>query len=104
MKIDGSAVNNSTEIAAKCEKYLKAITKKRKIDLQSIGSPPNNNFLDLLRCQCKVKKECKAVEKSYMKCHSSVMGTGSFDGRKHCGEELEKLSECALGKMKISKK
>ena len=98
MKVDGSSIHKSSNIAGKCEKYLKPIKRKKKIDLQSIGNQQNNNLLDLLRCQCKAHKSCKDVEKFYSKCHSSVMGTGSFEGRKNCGEELEKLFACAMGK------
>ena len=98
MIVQGSTIHNSTVIEGKCEKYLKSIKRKKKIDLRSIGYQQNNNLLDLLYCQCKVKKECKDVEKMYSKCHSSVMGTGSFNGRKSCGEELKNLFECAIGR------
>ena len=99
MKVTGSNIHESKDlIAPKCEKYLASIKRKKKIDLESIGSPPNNILLDLLRCQCKAKKTCKDVEKLYSKCHSSVMGTGSFGGRKNCAEELENLYRCAMGR------
>lgn len=98
MKVEGSHIHDlkGRSIEVSCEKYLKSIRRKKKLDLQSIGSQQNNNLLDLLFCQCKARKKCREVKKIYSNCHRSIMGTGSFDGRKHCGDELEKLYECAI--------
>ena len=96
MKIEGSTIHNST-IELKCEKYLKSIKRKKNIDPQSIGSQHNNNLLDLMFCQSKTRKSCKRVEKMYKDCHKSVMGTGSFEGRKNCGNEFMRLYECTIG-------
>jgi hypothetical protein len=101
MKIESSTVhkNPNATIDEKCDKYLKLIKRKKKIDLEAIGSKQNNILLNLLRCQSKqmsirrMKNDsnnnnngCSNVEKFYTKCHSSVMGTGNFNGRKHCGQ------------------
>mmetsp|Transcript_12081 Transcript_12081/g.18142 ORF Transcript_12081/g.18142 Transcript_12081/m.18142 type:complete len:100 (-) Transcript_12081:383-682(-) len=97
MKVEGRRVHKSSEaVAPKCEKILSSIKRKKKIDLDAIGSQANNNLVDLLRCQCRAKKMCQDTEKSYSKCHSSVMGTGSYAGRKTCGDELETLFNCAM--------
>ena len=96
-KVSGSKLHRHSGIAPKCEKYLKPLTRKKKIDLHDIGNQQNNNLLDLLKCQCKANKICTNDQKSYMKCHASVMGTGSFAGKKHCGEEMEVLFRCAMG-------
>lgn len=83
-------------IEPKCQAYAKSISRKKSIDLEAIGTPTNNHLVDFLRCQAKARKKCTNVEKAYAKCHSSVMGTGSFQGKKNCGEELEKFLDCAL--------
>ena len=97
MKVDGTTLHEAS-IPPKCEKYLKPLQRKKMIDLDSIGSQKNNNLLDFLRCQSKAKKICADEEKVYSKCHASVMGTGSFKGMKNCGEELEKLFDCTMGR------
>mmetsp|Transcript_7201 Transcript_7201/g.10672 ORF Transcript_7201/g.10672 Transcript_7201/m.10672 type:complete len:102 (-) Transcript_7201:2495-2800(-) len=96
VKVDSTKISSSS-IAVKCEKYAKPLLKRKKIiDLDSIGNQQNNNLVDFLNCQCKALKACADVQKSYSNCHSSVMGTGSYVGRKNCGEELEKLLTCVL--------
>lgn len=106
MKIEGSLIHNSKVLDEKCKKYLKLIKKKKIVDLEAIGSKPNNDVLDLLRCQNKqmVRKiknnidanDCSNIEKMYTKCHSSVMGTGNFEGRKNCGDELQSFLDCTI--------
>ena len=116
MKIEGSTIhkNPNATIDEKCDKYLKLIKRKKKIDLEAIGSEQNNILLDLLRCQSKQMMStrrmttdsnnspnsnnngCSNVEKVYTKCHSSVMGTGNFNGRKHCGQELQYFLDCVM--------
>ena len=105
--IKGSSIGSSGEnenIAPKCKKLLKAVQKK-KIKLENIGDPTYNNFLELVRCQMKANKNnmlndgkisCVTQSKQYEACHASIMGTGSFDGRKHCADELEALFRCVL--------
>jgi hypothetical protein len=89
---------NEANIEQKCQKYLKPLARtKRTIDFKAIGSKSNNDLIDLLRCQGKTKgMPCIDVEKAYAKCHTSVMGTGIYQGKKNCAEELEKLFSCAL--------
>ena len=103
MIIDGRNIP-SLSTASKCEKYLKPIQKKKKIDLEAIGSPNNNMLLDFLKCQVKANKKktlCKNIQKAYFKCHSSVMGTGSYDNRKNCGKELNAYFTCAMEENEI---
>jgi hypothetical protein len=97
MKVEEGRLHKSSEaVAPKCQQFLSSIKRKQKIDLDAIGSQANNNLVDLLRCQCRAEKICKDIEKSYSKCHSSVMGTGSYAGRKTCSDELETLFNCAM--------
>ena len=97
MKIDSRSMEK-IEATAKCQKYLTPILRKKKaIPLDSIGSPRNNQLLDFLYCQTKASKTCKKADKAYRSCHASVMGTGSYDGRKHCADELEALFHCISG-------
>eukprot|EP00536_Pseudo-nitzschia_multiseries_P006162 jgi/Psemu1/286277/fgenesh1_pg.128_\ len=84
-----------------CEKYLAPLARKKKIDLEAIGSRPNNQLLDLLRCRvAKIQtanaEDCRSLARAYASCHASVMGTGSFGGRKHCGAELSGYLDCVL--------
>lgn len=84
--------------------------------MDAIGTPTYNILLDLMRCQVKHPhiiqqnngddgsisdgnsgsnaKQCAKVGKSYSACHAAVMGVGNFNGRKHCGEEMEQLFQC----------
>ena len=84
----------------KCSKQFTAVSKKKHIDLEDIGSRPNNLMLEFLKCHTKVVQKtnqdtaCKGLEKSYLSCHASVMGTGNFNGQKHCGEQLKEWLEC----------
>lgn len=89
MKVDGKSFE---EKSPKCEKYLKPLQKK--VDLEDIGGERNNNLIYFLKCEQKVRKICRDQEVAYSKCHSSVMGVGSFQGRKHCAYELEALYSC----------
>ena len=90
-----------------CQKYLAPLArrnKKKAVDLEAIGSRANNQLLDLLRCRNRFharsnssgQGSCKAAESAYDACHSSVMGTGSFRGRRHCGRELGDYLECVV--------
>jgi len=90
---------------SKCEKLLKALSKKKSIPLTAIGSRSNNLLVDFLKCHTKVlsKDYCKPVEKVYKGCHSSVMGTGNYNGAKDCGNELQEWMECCM-KMEIGRK
>jgi hypothetical protein len=91
-----------TTEGTKCEKHLGIVRKKKKIDLEAIGSRSNNALLDFLKCQSGVRSKqsstnnnlCGAIEKSYASCHASVMGTGNYSGKKHCGDELKEWLEC----------
>ena len=84
-------------ITPKCQPYLKPLLKKKKAILfKTIGSPINNQLLDLVYCQSKTHKQCKSLEKVYKSCHASVMGIGSYEGRKNCAMELEALVHCAV--------
>lgn len=95
MKIKGEKIHSSMEdVAPKCTKYLLSIRPKKKIDMADIGSQSNNAMVDLLRCESRVKKQCIDIDKAYMKCHSSVMGTGSYNGQKTCNDELLNLYKC----------
>mmetsp|Transcript_18237 Transcript_18237/g.27906 ORF Transcript_18237/g.27906 Transcript_18237/m.27906 type:complete len:95 (-) Transcript_18237:40-324(-) len=93
MKVNGGAL----VAIKKCEKYQKPLQRKKKIDLDAVGSQENNNLIDFLRCQCKAQKICADKEKAFSKCHSSVMGSGTYAGRKNCGPELEELFACTTG-------
>lgn len=83
------------DIDPKCQKYVAAIGRKKRVDLDAIGTPANNNVVEFLKCQTRATKLCVDMNRAYEKCHSSVMGTGNYQGKKHCGEELEKLLDCA---------
>jgi len=79
----------------RCETHLEAVHKKKTIDLAAIGSRPNNLLLAFLKCHKVIQSDCKDYIKAYTKCHGSVMGTGNYNGQKHCGDELKKWLECA---------
>ncbi|KAL7531129.1 hypothetical protein ACHAWF_003644 [Thalassiosira exigua] len=94
-------------VAPACAKYLKPLSKKKRkpIDMDVIGTPAYNLLLDLLKCQAKHPnivgggseggaKRCAKAEKAYSACHAAVMGVGSYEGRKHCGEEMVRLFQC----------
>jgi hypothetical protein len=85
-------------IASKCQSEYNSIKKKKDISLQTTGDQKTNLLLNLLRCQVKATtaKSCKEIEKEYTKCHQSFMGTGSYKGKKHCGDELQALYDCVL--------
>ena len=102
-------------ISPSCIKYYKPLVKKKKkiIDTDDIGAPSYNMLLDLLKCQVKhpnnnisntdndgstsssqTTTSCKSLEKKYMACHAGIMGVGNYKGRRHCGDEMEKLFLC----------
>ena len=88
--------SSSSSIDPKCLKLLRQIRKKT-IDSTATGDKYNNILVSFLECQGKTKenkKSCHKVLKTYRQCHSSVMGTGSFNGKKHCGDELLQLKTC----------
>uniref|UniRef100_A0A7S0C4A7 Uncharacterized protein n=1 Tax=Proboscia inermis TaxID=420281 RepID=A0A7S0C4A7_9STRA len=97
VEIKGSAISSNPALEPKCTPLVKPIKRKR-ISLSNIGTPPNNILVDLLRCQCRVKKteRCSSLVKSYSVCHGNVMGTGQYQGRSNCGDELEALYMYAL--------
>ena len=89
----------SDTVVDKCAKAYSIISKKKKkIDMDATGEKNNNLLLDFLQCQAKATKSCKNEEKEYTRCHQSFMGVGSYNGRKHCGLELEQLYTCLGGK------
>ena len=109
--VDGNNTKNKTKNKNKCDRQLEAVRTKKKIDLTAIGSRPNNALLEFLKCRTKFgagypqenrqqqhqeqhHQRCRALEKSYGNCHASVMGTGAFDGKKHCGDELREWLDC----------
>mmetsp|Transcript_16461 Transcript_16461/g.33832 ORF Transcript_16461/g.33832 Transcript_16461/m.33832 type:complete len:117 (-) Transcript_16461:1228-1578(-) len=109
MIVDGRTIHGRFEESSRgsrCEKHLGALRKKKAIDLESIGSRPNNLLLEFLKCRNKHQKSknggenndtngpCGAIEKAHAGCHASVMGTGSFGGRRHCGNELGEWLGC----------
>ena len=82
----------------KCKKYIKAFLKNDKLlDLKATGSRHNNSLVDLLNCQAKEKKICLVQKTNYKNCHQGIMGTGVYEGRKHCALELESFRECLAG-------
>mmetsp|Transcript_13709 Transcript_13709/g.15038 ORF Transcript_13709/g.15038 Transcript_13709/m.15038 type:complete len:109 (+) Transcript_13709:50-376(+) len=82
-----------SSVSSKCTLQHKSI-KKKKINLSATGSPANNALVSFLRCQVKATKTCADFEKEYTLCHKSFMGTGSYNGKRECGEELEALYTC----------
>lgn len=94
--VNVSSALSDTEILPRCEKYLRPLIKKKKkpVVFEAIGSPPNNQLVDLLKCQCKGSDELK----EYLRCHGGVMGMGSYgkDNKKHCAEELQVLFQSIL--------
>ena len=98
MTIKGSDIPESL-VVPKCQALLKSVQKKKKkIDLASTGDSKTNLLLDLLKCQVKKDKEISCTDqlKEYNKCHSSFMGTGSYQGRQHCQEEMQTLYYCVF--------
>lgn len=110
-KITAADLPDADAISPACAKHLRPLAKKRKkpIDTSAIGTPAYNLLLDLLRCQAKHPnrsegsrsganaKECVKTEKMYSACHAAVMGVGNYQGRKNCGEEMERLFACVNG-------
>ena len=110
--INASDLPHANNVSPKCIKYHKPLAKKKKkpIDMDVIGTPTYNLLLDFMRCQAKHPnlddhgaggggagshaKKCVKEEKVYAACHASVMGVGNFKGRKHCGDEMERLFVC----------
>lgn len=79
----------------KCMKLMKVLNDKV-VDINATGHRDNNALLKLLKCECKESKICLDVDKSYSTCHSNIMGTGSYKGRKDCGVELAELLQCII--------
>mmetsp|Transcript_31453 Transcript_31453/g.45885 ORF Transcript_31453/g.45885 Transcript_31453/m.45885 type:complete len:99 (+) Transcript_31453:37-333(+) len=96
-KVKGSALQDSSTIAPKCSKFVQPL-RKRTVNTEQIGNRHYNVLLDFVRCQRKVNKTCSGEDKSYSLCHASVMGTGSYEGRKHCGEEFKEFFDCVMRK------
>ena len=105
---ESDLLSSQPTIHSKCDKLFTNIVpsankKKRKkqktINLDDIGNRNYNSLLELLQCQSKVVgggKKCKDAQKRYAACHGAVMGTGSYDGRRHCGKEIEELYSCTM--------
>ncbi|KAL9180096.1 hypothetical protein ACHAXT_008066 [Thalassiosira profunda] len=103
-KFAAADLPSASDIAPACFKFHRPLSKKRKrLDTADIGTPAYNLLLQLLRCQVKHPnisgaggdaKKCVKAEKAYSACHAAVMGVGSYNGRKHCGEEMESLFAC----------
>ena len=86
---------SSSQIHAKCQKAYQLVSKrKKKIRLEDTGSPPTNLLLEFLTCQSKATKTCTDVKKAYEVCHKAVMGVGSFQGKRHCGDEMKAFLVC----------
>ena len=81
-------------VSPRCRDMLKKVSSKKSVDLTKTGDSRTNLLLNFLQCQVKATKTCMKEEKSYSNCHKSVMGTGSYDGRRDCGCEMEKLYYC----------
>jgi hypothetical protein len=99
-----SSLVNAEHVDEKCRGLFQKQAKKT-ADLNALGEPNYNNFLKFVKCQSKSKAAagngnkqppCKPEEKSYDTCHQSVMGVGSYNGRKACAQELSKLVACAM--------
>lgn len=80
-------------VPPKCGKFHKEL-KSKKVNLTACGSKDNNTLLSLLKCVCKEEKICSETLKKYMACHGSVMGAGSYQGRRNCELELKDLINC----------
>jgi len=87
-------------VSPKCMGLFKKGFKARNgnIDLEALGDPHYNNFLKFVKCQSKSTKEvpCKLDEKAYDTCHTSIMGVGSYKGKKSCADEIKTLVACAM--------
>jgi hypothetical protein len=77
----------------KCAKFAKAL-KERHVDIESTGHKDTNALVNLLKCETKALQVCSRHLAAYEACHKSVMGTGGYQGKKHCGEELKSLLSC----------
>ena len=86
-------LSSTREPDPKCIKFLHAL-KGKAVDVYVTGSRENNALDRFLRCECKMKNVCSGQLSKYVACHSSVMGVGSFCGRKNCGNELTDLQAC----------
>jgi hypothetical protein len=80
----------------KCFTDYKSLAKKKNVAMDATGDQKNNALVAFLQCQVKATKTCKDLEKEYSLCHKSFMGMGSYKGKRHCGEELAALYQCAL--------
>jgi len=85
----------SDRVAGKCAEQYKSLAKKKEISMKATGDQKNNALVTFLQCQVKATKTCKEWEKEYTLCHKSFMGMGSYKGKRHCGEELTALYQCA---------
>ena len=85
----------SSNVDPKCLPLLRQLLKKT-MDYAATGNKYNNVLVSFFECQGKKQKSCPKVLKAYRQCHSSVMGTGSFNGKKHCGDELLQVKTCIL--------
>ncbi|KAL3804126.1 hypothetical protein HJC23_013645 [Cyclotella cryptica] len=113
-KLSNGDLPQISSISPSCHKLYKTFLRKKKMDTEAIGTPSYNLFLDFLRCPVKhpnirldtvdaktdatseqrKKEECIKIEKIYSMCHAAVMGVGNFNGRRHCGEEMDRLFLC----------
>ena len=96
---DSSGHSSSTG-TPKCQSEYNAVRKKKRINLDTTGDKKTNSLLSYLQCQVQknglpnVKILCNDISKEYTKCHQSFMGTGSYQGRKDCGKEMNELWDC----------
>lgn len=84
-------------VAGKCQsEQSKNKEKQEMFSLTTTGDKKTNQLLSFLQCQVKAVKTCDDKSRAYTKCHQSFMGTGSYQGRKHCGLEMQALWECVI--------
>jgi hypothetical protein len=89
-------------VAGKCQSEYNSLVKNKSkkkqetFSLTTTGDKKTNQLLNFLHCQVKAVKICDEQSKAYTKCHQSFMGTGSYQGRKHCGLEMQALWECIV--------
>ena len=84
-------------VHGKCATEYKSLSKKKNVSIDATGDQKNNALVVFLQCQVKATKTCNDLEKEYSLCHKSFMGMGSYKGKRHCGEELAALYQCAIG-------
>ena len=61
--------------------------------LRATGCRANNDLVRLLVCESG-RSLCREAIAAHGACHAGVMGAGSFEGRRDCGDELAALRAC----------